>query len=174
MLETIVGAAVLLISIGFVILAYQGSDASTATSGYTLYAKFDKVDGLSIGSDVRVSGIKVGKVEGQELDSVTYLARVELLIDDDVKLPIDSSAEIVSDGLLGQKYISLVPGAEDAMFSEGNTIRYTQSAVNIESLIGKFMFGGNVDTSPDGAAAPEVKDPAADAGMGETETLLGL
>lgn len=142
--ETLVGALVLAVAVGFVIIAYQ-SGSVTATDGYELTAKFDRVDGLNVGSDVRVSGLKVGSVVNQHIDPATYLAIVTLTIDDKVKIPKDSIAEIVSNGLLGGKYLALVPGGDEAMFADGEEIRFTQPSISIESLIGKFLFGGSDD-----------------------------
>lgn len=141
-IETLMGAVVLLVAAGFIIFAYQSSGMAT-TDGYRLKAKFDRIDGLTVGSDVRISGIKVGTITEEHLDSSSYLAEVIFLIDEKVSLPVDTSAEIVSDGLLGSKYLSLVPGGEEKYLGEGDTVKYTQSSLNLEGLIGKFMFSGN-------------------------------
>lgn len=140
-IETIMGAVVLLVAIGFLIFAYRSSDI-TSTEGYRLYAKFDRADGLNIGSDVRISGIKVGRVSGQKLDPKNYLAEIFLTIDESVQIPIDSTAEIISDGFLGSKYLSIVPGGDEKTLAKNGRIKYTQSAISLESLIGKFMYGG--------------------------------
>ena len=101
----------------------------------------DSVEGLNVGSDVRLGGIKVGTVVSQELDPLTYLAVVRIGIAEDVRIPTDSMVQVVSEGLLGGRYMAIVPGAEDAMLGPGGEIRYTQSAVNIEQLIGRFAGG---------------------------------
>ena len=144
-IETIMGGLVLLVAGGFLFFAYQGGKVEAA-SGYDLLAKFDRVDGLVVGADVRVSGIKVGAVTAQDIDPTNYQAVVTLTVRDDVKLPRDSSAEIIGDGLLGGKYVQITPGGDEAMLKAGGVISYTQSAVNLEEMIGKFVFsGGGVD-----------------------------
>ena len=132
LVETLIGAVVLVVAAG-------------AVAGYEVIAKFERVDGLAIGSDVRMSGIKIGTVLNQTLDKVDYLAVVRLSVDPAVKLPDDTSAEIVSDGLLGSKYVSLVPGGADEIIEAGGEIKFTQSSVSLEQLIGKLMFSESKD-----------------------------
>ncbi|MDX1950458.1 MAG: outer membrane lipid asymmetry maintenance protein MlaD [Rickettsiales bacterium] len=139
--ETLIGFAVIAVAVFFVFFSYFKSDSSASYSGYKLSVNFDRVDGLNIGSDVRVSGLKIGKVIDAKIDSKTYQAKVEIDVDSEVKIPADSSAEIISAGLLGDKYIALVPGGSENNLKDGDTIRYSQSSISIESLIGKFMFG---------------------------------
>ena len=110
--ETLLGAAVLAVALGFLAWAYGRSNAGDP-GGYRLRAKFDRVDGLDTGGDVRMSGIKVGKVLAQELDPATYRAQVDFSVRNGIELPADSSAAIVSSGLLGGKYLSLVPGGDE-------------------------------------------------------------
>ncbi len=143
LIETILGGVVLVVAALFLAFAYS-STGIHAVSGYELFAKFDRIDGLKDGGDVRMSGIKVGTVIGQSIDPETYLAVVRVSVDPSIKLPLDSAAEIVSDGLLGGKYLSLVPGAEEEMIKPGGEIKFTQSPLNLESLISQFMF-----SSPD-------------------------
>ena len=137
--EALLGAVVLIVAAGFLIFAYSSTDVA-AVEGYQVHAKFDRVDGLVIGSDVRLGGIKVGTVVGQELEADTYLAVVRMTIDPKIKLPGDSSAEIVSDGLLGSKYLSLVPGGDEGIIEAGGEIRFTQSPIILENLIGQLIF----------------------------------
>jgi len=137
--EALLGAVVLVVAAGFLVFAYSSTDVA-AIAGYQVQAKFDRVDGLVIGSDVRLGGIKVGTVVGQELETDTYLAVVRMTIDPKIKLPADSSAEIVSDGLLGSKYLSLVPGGDEGFIEVGGEIRFTQSPIILENLIGQLIF----------------------------------
>lgn len=142
LIETILGAAVIIIAAFFVYTAVNSSGVGKAKDGYSISATFDKIDGISVGSDVRIGGIKIGSVTGQKLDTKTYRAVLELSIKKDVQLPTDSSAEISSEGLLGGKYVNLTPGAMDEFLQTGDEIEFTQSSVNIEQLIGKMAFGG--------------------------------
>lgn len=144
-IETIMGAVVLIVAAGFLAFAYRGSDLRVE-DGYTVSANFANATGIALGSDVRVGGIKVGVISGLALDPKTYDAVLTLHIGNSAKLPKDSSAAIVSSGLLGDKFIQITPGGDDAMLADGGKIGYTQSAVNLEEMIGKFMFsGGGVD-----------------------------
>lgn len=146
MLETILGAVVLLVAGFFVVTAYQGGEVEVE-DGYTVSAKFDNITGISVGSDVRIGGIKVGVVTGLDLDEETYLAQANFNIRHTTKLPEDSTASVVSSGLLGGKFVQLAPGAMDEMLADGGQIEFTQSSVSLEELIGKYVFsGGGVDS----------------------------
>ncbi len=139
--ETVLGAVVLLVALGFLTWAYSRANVG-GVDGYHVVAVFDRVDGLEIGADVRLAGIPVGEVVEMRLDPATYRAEVVLAVRRDVPLPRDTAAAIVSTSLLGSKYVALTPGAEEEMLAEGDRITITQSAINIEELIGKFVFGG--------------------------------
>jgi phospholipid/cholesterol/gamma-HCH transport system substrate-binding protein len=138
--ETLLGAAVLAVAIGFVVFAYTRSGVATA-SGYEVSAAFNRVDGIANGSDVRIGGIKIGSVIERELDPVTFQAVLHMSIDESVELSVDSTAAVVSDGLLGGKFIDIQPGAEEALLAGGGRIGYTQSSLLLEELIAKFAFG---------------------------------
>lgn len=148
--EIAVGAAVVAAAAGFLFYAVGHSGRSTGP-GYALTAAFDRIDGLPLGADVRISGVKVGSVENQVLDFDTFQAVLTFRIDRRVKLPDDSSAEIQSESLLGGKFVAIVPGGSDNTIPEGGRIRLTQSALNLEQLIGRFIFGG-APNGPDGQA----------------------
>lgn len=137
--EALLGAVVLVVAAGFLVFAYSSTEVGSV-EGYEVSAKFDRVDGLVVGSDVRLGGIKIGTIVDQTLEPDTYLAVVRMSIDPDIRLPTDSSAEIVSDGLLGGRYLSLVPGGAEEMLAMGDEIRFTQSPVSLESLIGRLIF----------------------------------
>jgi phospholipid/cholesterol/gamma-HCH transport system substrate-binding protein len=139
LLETLLGAVVLIVAVGFLSFAYSSSQVQES-DGYELIARFDKVDGLERGSDVRISGIKVGAVVDQSLDPETYRAEVRFTLREDVQLPADTSAAVVSNGLLGGKYLALVPGGDIEMLEPGDEVTLTQSAVNLEDLIGHIIF----------------------------------
>jgi phospholipid/cholesterol/gamma-HCH transport system substrate-binding protein len=140
LLETLLGAIVLIVAIVFLGFAYSASRLGDEP-GYELIARFDRVDGLQRGADVRIGGIKVGTVVDQNLDPQTYRAMVRFTLRDDLGVPTDSSVAVVSDGLLGGKYLSLVPGGDVEMLQAGDEILLTQSSINLEDLIGHFIFG---------------------------------
>ena len=137
--EIIVGTSVLACALYFFIFSFQKSDISTANT-YQIFADFDNVDGITPGSDIKISGVKIGTVDSQTLNPNTYRARLRLNIENNVELPLDSSAKIASSGLLGGKYLSIIPGAEEDMLQKGGKIEFTQSSVSIEELLGKFIF----------------------------------
>ncbi|MCR9072151.1 MAG: outer membrane lipid asymmetry maintenance protein MlaD [Alphaproteobacteria bacterium] len=148
-IETLLGALVLAVAGVFLFYAYSSSDIGKG-GGYEVTARFTTVGGLKTGSDVRMSGIKVGTVADQRLDPTSYLAEVTLSIDDSIQLPIDSSAAIASEGLLGGNFVDLVPGADDKMLKPGERIELTQDAVDFIQLLSRFMFqAGSSSASPD-------------------------
>lgn len=138
-LETVMGAVVLVVAGIFMVFAYSTADLG-AVSGYRVTAKFDRVDGIAEGTDVRLSGIKVGTVTKQTLDPETFLAVVEMTIDPSINLPTDTAARVISDGLLGGKYMALEPGGDEKLIKPGGTIEFTQSSVSIEDLVGQLIF----------------------------------
>ncbi|MGE0745797.1 MAG: outer membrane lipid asymmetry maintenance protein MlaD [Rhodospirillales bacterium] len=146
LIETLTGAVVLAVAVVFLIMAYSRADLAP-TRGYTLVARFDRVDGLKDGSDVRVSGIKVGSVAAQELDPKTFLAVVRMTVEDAVKLPKDTSASITSDGLLGDKYIALSPGGAEDNLQPGGEITFTQGSIDVVGLIGQYVFSQSGSSS---------------------------
>jgi phospholipid/cholesterol/gamma-HCH transport system substrate-binding protein len=151
------GAVVLVVAAVFLFFAYTSTQVR-AVSGYELTARFDRVDGVREGTDVKISGIKVGSVTAQTLDPETFIAVMHISIDPKIKLPVDTVASITSSGLLGENYVALSPGNEDATIPPGGTIAHTQSPVNITQMIGNFIFGqtGKKDGGgTEGGAAPQ-------------------
>jgi phospholipid/cholesterol/gamma-HCH transport system substrate-binding protein len=143
-IESIVGAIVLAVAVWFVVYSYQaGGRASIGQGSYVLIAKFTGVDGLPPGADVRISGIKVGQVLAMSLDPASYLAEVRLAIANGTQVPEDSSVAIKSESLLGGRYLAIVPGAADAMLTDGQEVKYTQPAIVLEDLIGQALFSGD-------------------------------
>ncbi len=174
-IETVMGGVVLLVAALFLVFAYSSSDVRQS-GGYEIVARFNSVDGVGAGTDVRLSGIKVGSVTGQSLDPDTYLAELWLNVDESVKLPTDTVAKIQSDGLLGNNYVALAPGAEDEMIADGGEIRYTQDPVNLTDLIGRFVFSapGGAPPPPQGAGSgsnlvPSLDEPAVPGTSGSTQ-----
>jgi phospholipid/cholesterol/gamma-HCH transport system substrate-binding protein len=137
--EVLSGVAVLLVAAGFLAYAVAHSGRG-AVSGYTLIAKFNDIDGLPVGSDVRMAGVKVGSVIAERIDPQSYLAVVTLSVQDGLQLSKDSSASVTSDGLLGGKYLALAAGGDTTMLQPGQTITITQSSISLEQLLGKFIF----------------------------------
>ena len=144
LVETVLGAVVLVVALGFLAFAYTTSDVADP-GGYRLEASFAGIGAVRTGSDVRVAGIKVGEVVRARLNEQTYQAVLELSVASDVELPLDSSARIASEGLLGGQFVELQPGAEMDMLQPGDEITFTQSAISLEDLIGRFVFSGEGD-----------------------------
>ncbi len=137
--EVLTGALVLLIAAGFLVFAVAHS-GRPVSGGYQLHANFDRVDGLVLGADVRIAGVKVGSVMDLRVDTKSFLADVTLSVRDDIRVPKDTSAEVISDGLLGSKFLNLTPGGDPADLAPGGRISITQSSVSLEQLLGKFIF----------------------------------
>ena len=164
-IETVMGAVVLVVAALFLFFAYSSSQLRSV-QGYQLTAQFENIDGIRDGSDVRIGGVKIGSVTDTALDPKTFLATVRMSVEPSVKLPDDTVAEIVSSGLLGDKYMSLVPGGSDKDLPPGGRIKFTQSSVNLEHLIGQMMFSppggkkpgegdsGSPNSTPPGEASP--------------------
>lgn len=138
--EILVGTFVLVCAICFFTLSLRKSHIPTSDN-YEVYAEFDNIEGVGAGSDIKISGVKIGTIADQTLNIKTYRAKLKLNIDKNIKLPKDSSAKIASSGLLGGKYLSIEPGAEDDLLENGDEIKFTQSAISLEDMLGKFIFG---------------------------------
>jgi phospholipid/cholesterol/gamma-HCH transport system substrate-binding protein len=131
-------AAVAYLSLSVGGLSYKGP------GGLTLYAAFDEIGGLKPRAPVSISGVKVGQVASVELDEFLR-ARVEMDIDARIELPIDSSAGIRTSGLLGDQFVAVEPGAEEELMVSGEEFSFTESALSIERLIGKFVNNAGLD-----------------------------
>lgn len=156
MVETLIGAAVVVIAAVFFLFAYKTSGKSAATGGYHLSAEFDNAEGVSVGTDVRVAGVKVGSVTSFTLNPENFQANVVMELDPVVKLTEDATAKVTAEGLLGSKFISLEQGGAETSLADGGVISNTQGAVDIWSLISQAMF----DKSSSGGAAPAPPAPA--------------
>ncbi len=128
-------------AVAFLVFAYKTA-GQRSFSGYTLNANFSSIDGLQSGGDVRISGVKIGEVTSITIDPETYLAKVQFTVAPEIKVPTDSVASVATDGLLGGKFIGVLPGSSDDMLKPGARITHTQAAVSLESLIGQFMYSG--------------------------------
>jgi len=131
--ETAIGALVILAGAAVLALAYGGHDRR-AQPGYELSARFDRADGIGVGSAVRLAGVDVGTVVAQRLDP-RFRALVTMRVAPDVQLPADSAALIETDGLLGDKFIALQPGADEKNLSPGSEFRFTQGAMNVADIL---------------------------------------
>ncbi len=140
-IETLIGALVIFVAAWFLMFFMKSNAAVTITNDhYSLVAKFEQADGITVGTPVRIGGVKIGVVVGEDLDPKTYAAVVKFSIDKKVQIPADSTAKIASEGLIGGKYLAIVPGGDEKMLLPGQEIRFTQSSINLETLIGKMIF----------------------------------
>jgi phospholipid/cholesterol/gamma-HCH transport system substrate-binding protein len=159
--ETLIGAAVIAIAVLFVVFAYRTAGAEV--NGYEITAKMPRVDGVAVGTDVRLSGIKVGTVSALTLDP-SYLVTVHMDIHSDVKIPDDSSLIVTSSGLLGSSYLSIAPGGSDKMLPPNGIIRNTQGSIDMMGLLSRFVGSvsnnsGNTGGSNSNGAAPATPKP---------------
>jgi len=153
-----VGLFVLLGAAAVVFLALKAGNLSSFSFGsrYTLTANFDNIGGLKVRAPVKSAGVTVGRVSGIAFDDQTFQAVVSLDIEQPYAFPADSSAKILTSGLLGEQYIGIEPGGDDKNFAQGDKIRYTQSAVVLENLISQFLYGM---ADKQGGAAPPAAGP---------------
>lgn len=155
-IETLVGLFVLLGMGALVFLALKAANLASfgEHKGYTVSAKFDNIGGLKPRAPVRSAGVVVGRVKSISLDAKTYQGLVRMEIDNHVKFPKDSSAKILTSGLLGDQYVGIEAGADEKELAQGDVIRQTQSAVVLENLIGQMIFNRAAEAGSTGAAAP--------------------
>ena len=138
-IETLMGAVVLAVAGLFLTFAYSSATLRAGT-GYEIIADFNKLGGVKVGSDVRISGIAVGTVTKLSLNPQTFRATVTMTIDDAYRFPEDTTAAIGTEGLLGGNFVDLVPGGLPDLIEDGGSIEFTQDAVDIVQLLGKFIF----------------------------------
>ncbi len=145
-----VGLFVVLGAIALVFLALKAANLGTFSMGstYSLTARFDNIGGLKVRAPIKSAGVVVGRVSAIGFDDQMYQGVVTLDIQSQYVFPTDSSAKILTSGLLGEQYIGLEPGGEEENFAAGNTIRYTQSAVVLENLISQFLYGKAAEGAP--------------------------
>jgi phospholipid/cholesterol/gamma-HCH transport system substrate-binding protein len=146
-IETLVGLFVLLGCLAIVFLALQAANLTSFQRGstYMLGARFDDIGGLKVRAPIKSAGVTVGRVKSIALDGKSFQGYVMMELDSDVQFPADTSAKILTSGLLGDQYVGLAPGGEDKMLKDGDTIKLTQSAVVLESLISQFLYGKAAD-----------------------------
>lgn len=138
--EIVAGAGVVVLALGFLIYMMGGSVAGPS-GNYPLKASFRSAEGISVGSDVRLAGVKVGTITTMSLNPQTYFADVSISVDRTVQLPSDTAILISSEGLLGGNFVELVPGGAEEVLAAGDQIEDTQGAVSLISLLLKFVTG---------------------------------
>ena len=163
-IEFLVGLLVLVGLAGMLLLAVVGS-GRRAEDGYRLTAQFSHIDGLSVGSDVRLAGVTIGQVVAETVDPRSYQAKVTFTVRHGIQLPTDSSAVVTSDSLLGGKYLALDPGGAETLLKPGARVDLTQGSISLEQLLSKFIFSVTDAMSaqkpkPAGADTPTAPAPA--------------
>ncbi|HEY6353240.1 MAG TPA: outer membrane lipid asymmetry maintenance protein MlaD [Burkholderiaceae bacterium] len=140
--ETLVGLFVLLGILAMTFIALKAANLASfgQREGYLLQARFDNIGGLKVRAPVRSAGVTIGRVTAIRLDTKTFQGLVTMEIERELQFPKDSSAKILTNGLLGDQYVGLEAGGEDKNLAAGDTITQTQSAVVLENLIGQFLF----------------------------------
>jgi phospholipid/cholesterol/gamma-HCH transport system substrate-binding protein len=139
--ETLIGAAVVAVAAGFVVYAAQSSGRQVGGDGYALTAAFRSAEGITVGTDVRLAGIKVGTVSEMALDPATYEAKVRFTVRRGLEIPEDSDVKIASEGLLGGSFLEITPGASEFMLGDGGEVLNTQSSVDLLNLLMRFGTG---------------------------------
>lgn len=141
--EVVVGAAVLAVAIGFVAYAGQVTGFTGRSDSYPLSASFRSLEGITVGTDVRLAGVKIGTVTDIQLNPQTFRADTSFEVQDDIMIPDDSAVVISSEGLLGGNFMEIVPGGSPFTYEAGAEIEDTQGSVSLISLLMKFVSGGN-------------------------------
>ncbi|KMK66500.1 outer membrane lipid asymmetry maintenance protein MlaD [Puniceibacterium sp. IMCC21224] len=139
--EILVGGAVLAAAFAFGVFTVQVAGIGVRSEGYPLTASFRSLEGISVGTDVRLAGVRVGTVTGVELNPETYRAETVVRINGDIKIPDDSAIVIASEGLLGGNFVEISPGGSPFFYEAGAEVLDTQGAVSLMSLLMKFVGG---------------------------------
>ncbi len=138
--EIAVGGVVLAAAVAFGVYATQSTNLGAAGGGaYELSASFRSIEGVNVGTDVRLAGVKVGTVTGMELDPETYRAMTTFSVTDKIEIPDDSAVIVASEGLLGGNFVEIMPGGSTFYFEPGDLVTDTQGAVSLISLLVKFV-----------------------------------
>ncbi|MDK3017557.1 outer membrane lipid asymmetry maintenance protein MlaD [Pseudodonghicola flavimaris] len=153
--EVLVGGVVLAAAIGFAVYAGQSTGFGPGGGGYPLTASFRSLEGVSVGTDVRLAGVKIGTVTGMELNPETYRADTTLSILKGIEIPDDSSVVVSSEGLLGGNFVEIMPGGSLGYFEPGSEITDTQGSVSLISLLLKFVSGGSGGSDSGDSGATE-------------------
>ncbi|NHB77169.1 outer membrane lipid asymmetry maintenance protein MlaD [Rhodobacter calidifons] len=151
--EILAGAVVLAVALGFTVFAARGAGVGAGADSYALTASFRSAEGVRVGTDVRLAGVKVGTVTALTLNPETYFADATISMRKDVAIPVDSTILIASEGLLGGTFVEVQPGGALEMLEPGGEIEDTQGAVNLLTLLMKFA-GGGTEAAADGTPSP--------------------
>ena len=160
--ETLIGTLVIALAAGFLVFAYSKGKVGKV-EGYSITASFDRADGINEGTDVRISGIKIGSVTDANLDPTTYSAKVTMSIAPKVKIPEDSSVKVAVDGLLGSPYLAIEPGGSEKPLADGGELTHTQPSIDIVGLLSHAIFSptsksgtnsGGAQPAPQGQTPP--------------------
>lgn len=141
--EIAVGGVVLAAALGFALYMGQASGFAARSDGYELTASFRSIEGITVGTDVRLAGVKIGTVTGIDLNPETFRADARLTVQDNIALPDDTAVVISSEGLLGGNFVEILPGGSPFNLAEGDEIEDTQGAVSLISLLLKFVSGSD-------------------------------
>lgn len=141
--EVLVGAGVLAVAAGFLIYAAQATGFASETSDYALVASFRSAEGITVGTDVRLAGVKIGSVTGLDLNPTTFRADTTMTFQPGVEIPDDSAVAVASEGLLGGNFVEILPGGSPFNFESGAEIENTQAAISLISLLAKFVSGNS-------------------------------
>ncbi|WP_323763347.1 outer membrane lipid asymmetry maintenance protein MlaD [Marinovum sp.] len=140
--EVLVGGAVLAVALGFLVYAGQAAGLAQGSQGYPLQASFRSLEGVQVGTDVRLAGVKIGAVTEVALNAETFRADTVFSVAEGIRIPDDSAVVIAQEGLLGGNFVEIVPGGSPFYFEPGQEMEDTQGAVSLISLLLKFVSGG--------------------------------
>ncbi|MCF3593884.1 outer membrane lipid asymmetry maintenance protein MlaD [Rhodobacteraceae bacterium LMO-12] len=143
--EVLVGGAVLAAALGFVIYAGQATGFGATSGGYGLNASFRSVEGVTVGTDVRLAGVKIGTVTGVELNSETFRADTTFSVLQGIQIPDDSAVVVSSEGLLGGNFVEIFPGGSPFYYEPGSEIEDTQGSVSLINLLLKYVGSGGAE-----------------------------
>ena len=144
--EVLVGGVVLAAAIGFAVYAGQATGLSKSDAGYELNASFRSLEGVGVGTDVRLAGVKIGTVTDVELNPQTYRADTHFSVQDGIDIPDDSAIVVSSEGLLGGNFVEIMPGGSPFNFEPGDEMEDTQGAVSLITLLLKFVSGSGEES----------------------------
>lgn len=141
--ESLVGLVVVLASVLFFLFAFRPAFGTNTAGGYNLHASFNSAEGVKTGGDVRMAGVKIGRISTMTLNPKSYLADVTITIDPQMAIPTDSEIKVASEGLLGGSFVEIVPGADEKTMIEGDQFQFVDSSLSLIDLLAKFATGSS-------------------------------